>query len=175
MRSRPVFPVHIFPSLVLLASILVGCKDGGTEPKPTPVGTVIARIDGVSFLGADELFANHVNGVLGIATRSRDSRTIHLTIRNAFQPETIDVGPGSQSSAITGIGQNIWRSNVPGGSGRIIITRLDALSAEGSFSFKGAAVPDTPTRGARTVTGTFNVTYELAHGMNFFTVPSYLY
>lgn len=172
MRSRIKSTFRQFPTLIAAAAIVVACKDKGpTEPEMAPVGTVVASINGVSFLGADELYAQHVNGVLAIAARSRDARTIHLTMRRAFQPETIDVGPGSQSSAITGLGQSIWRSNVPGGSGQIIITRVDALSAEGTFSFTGAPVQYTPTKGLRTVTGSFSVTYELAHEFGTYKFP----
>lgn len=126
-----------------------------------------ATINGTDFLGANELYAQHVNGILAIAARASDGRTIHITVLNKIRPDTVDIGFGSVNSAMTGFGEASWRSNIAGGKGTVRITKADYFGAEGTFTFTGAAVPQTGAKGARTVSGRFTVAYEFPHDVRF--------
>ena len=128
-----------------------------------------AKIDGIDFLGANELYAQHANGILAIAARDRDGRTIHITVLNTLKPATVDIGKGSPNSAVTALREAFWRSNIEGGTGSVTVTRIGAFGAQGTFTFTAMAVPNTKATGARTVSGQFNVVYQLAEGSNFGT------
>jgi len=121
-----------------------------------------AQVNGVDFLGADELYAQLAFGVLAIAARASDGRTIHITVVSKLVPETVQVGPGSPNSAITAHGPSFWRSNVAGGSGTVTIKNISFFGADGTFTFTGVAVPNTEATGTRTVKGRFNVEYGLS-------------
>lgn len=155
---------HVLPLLLLLAS--GSCKEKPVT-EPEEIGVLRAHINGIAFLGVEELYAQHVNGILAIAARDQDGRTIHITVLNGLRPEKVDIGFGSTNSAVTALNDAFWRSNIAGGSGSVTITRVTAFGAEGTFTFTGVAVPNTKATGSRSVSGKFNVEYVVASGSIF--------
>jgi hypothetical protein len=154
------FPRMRHPAFALLALVTtIGCK-GDSIAAPEPERVMRASINGSEFVAAGELYAQYVNGVLAIAARASDGRTIHLTVLNSVRPEVIEVGAGSANSAFTAHGYRFWRSNLEGGSGTVTITKIDTYGASGSFAFTAVAQPNTPTTGRRNVVGTFRVRYD---------------
>jgi hypothetical protein len=164
VRSHPAAR-RVLVLVPLLASI--GCGEKKVVTEPEEIGILRAEIDGINFLGENELYAQHVNGILAIAARDGDGRTIHITVLNNLKPETVSIGPGSQSSAVTALKDAFWRSNISGGTGTVTISKVGAFGAEGTFSFTAMAVPNTKATGMRTVTGRFNVEYVVAAGSIF--------
>jgi hypothetical protein len=152
-----------FSLLALMSVSAIGCGEKKSVTAPVEeVGVLRAKIDGIDFLGANELFAQHTNGILAIAARSSDGRTIHITLLNQLKPETVDIGKGSVNSAVVALQQAFWRSNIDGGFGSVTVTKVGAFGAQGTFTFTAMAVPNTRATGARTVSGQFNVVYQLA-------------
>jgi hypothetical protein len=161
------FGISSFYLLALLSVAASGCGEKNIATEPEEIGVLRAKIDGIDFLGADELYAQHANGILAIAARASDGRTIHITVLNSLRPETVDIGKGSVNSAVIALQQAFWRSNIEGGIGSVTVTKVGAFGAQGTFTFTAMAVPNTRATGARTVSGKFNVVYQLADGSIF--------
>jgi hypothetical protein len=151
-----------FGLFALMSVSAIGCGEKNSVTAPTDeVGVLRAQIDGIDFLGASELYAQHSNGILAIAARASDGRTIHITLLNQLRPETVNIGKGSVNSAVVALQQAFWRSNIDGGFGTVTVTKVGAFGAQGTFTFTAMAVPNTRATGARTVNGQFNVVYQL--------------
>ena len=142
-------------------SCLLSAGCASPTEAPLPLGTVLASIDGVAFTARRQVYATHARGVLAIAALDDDGRTIHLTMKSPYRTAIVAVGAGEQNSASTGYKVQQWSSNLVGGMGEITVTAFDVEHAEGIFAYTAVAVPGTPARGDRRVTGRFNVPFAI--------------
>ncbi|SRX72414.1 hypothetical protein AEQU3_00248 [Aequorivita antarctica] len=128
--------------IAFLTLLAVGCNkdDDSNNDNGAADGELIANVDGNEFKASTQVGATLYAGTFNItAIKPSTGETIVITVSNASEG-TFDLGPdaNAQSGAIYMIsGQDAYGSVGEGGSGQIIITKLDLdnETASGTFSF----------------------------------------
>ncbi len=142
-----------------LATVLLACSNN-RPTAPTDVPHIfLAEVNGFDFVARGELFAHYRRGVVSIAARDADGRTIHLTFLSDLSSGTVDLGENSPNSGTTSVQQAYWRTNLSGGHGRIEILEADPTHIKGTFEFRAVAVPQTPASGRLQASGSFDVLF----------------
>lgn len=152
-----------------LPFLLVACGDkSSTGPGGNGAGSVTATVDGKQFKasGVGVVGTYVMDNVLNISATDWSSGTRQIII-NAYNVKgtgTYNLGGANISSGAYSEGQSIndvnsWVSNVPRGSGSLVITQLDATGAKGTFSFTGLGGED-GSLGTKVITkGEFDVKF----------------
>lgn len=143
-----------------LTAALLACSPADQPTAPTHEPHVLrANINGVQFAAREELVARYVRGVVSIAARDADGRTVHITFLSDLHSGAVDIGENSQNSGITGMERAYWRTNLAGGRGKVDVQEIDHSHIKGTFEFHAVAVPQTTASGRRAATGSFNVQF----------------
>lgn len=149
-------------TLLILASC--GKNDTSSPTEPTQlVGTMTATLDGATrFNGIGRAGLSDLMLVItGAQASGGVSRQVAFVLAKVALPGRYEVrGESGHVASIlekSDLNFKAWRSDIPGATGFIEITRLTNDRVSGRFAFSALPVPDSPASGTRQAEGEFDL------------------